>query len=246
MGQPRRFLVTGSQGQHQRQRQKQRRECPFHTCGFSAVPAGLGSPLSAYPGLTPWAAFCRRFAAGFGGALRGAGAPLFHGGFGFAAPFGALRLLRAGLRTERRALPGLSLSCSGKSQRQHPTPKADAAVVRGSHPCAKNAQGWGSLGVFGTGGQGQNQSQTQHHRERTEVSVLHMRLFCRPLRLRSGQALTGLGSSFLFLPRACPPSASSGQALGCILSPLCGWGLVGPYAALKRRSSTVVSALRHA
>jgi hypothetical protein len=25
------------------------------------------------------------------------------------------------------------------------------------------------------------------------------------------------------LPMACAPSTSSGQALGCILSPLCGW-----------------------
>ena len=49
--------------------------------------------------------------------------------------------------------------------------------------------------------------------------------FCRPY-----------GTWFLCfcLPRA--------YALGCILSPLCGWGLVGPYAALERGSSAVVSA----
>ena len=35
-------------------------------------------------------------------------APLFHGGFGWAETFGALRLLRAGLRAERRAPPDLS------------------------------------------------------------------------------------------------------------------------------------------
>jgi hypothetical protein len=48
---------------------------------------------------------------------------------------------------------------------------------------------------------------------------------------------TGLCSSFFSFPRA--------YALGCILPPLRGWGFVGPYAALKRRSSTVVSAFRH-
>src|SRR5258706_14599562 len=45
----------------------------------------------------------------------------------------------------------------------------------------------------------------------------------------------GADSSFSCLPTAC--------AVGCILSPFRGWSLVGtPYAALKRRSSTVVSA----
>jgi hypothetical protein len=74
--------------------------------GFLPSLTGLGSPFSGlprtyvldyclpplrgwfrissfYPRLAPWAAFCRRFAAGVGqGPLRGAEAPLFHGGVG--------------------------------------------------------------------------------------------------------------------------------------------------------------------
>jgi hypothetical protein len=70
-------------------------------------------------------------------------------------------------------------------------------------------------------GQGQNQRQ----RQRAGAPALQGDFSAVP---------AGLGSSFFSLPTAC--------AVGCILSPLCGWGLVGPYAALKRRSSTVVSA----
>jgi hypothetical protein len=61
---------------------------------LSAAPPGLVARSSTYPGLAPWAAFCRRFAAGLGWVrliaalkrcatqrlvLRGAEAPLFHG-----------------------------------------------------------------------------------------------------------------------------------------------------------------------
>ena len=127
--------------------------------------------------------------------------------------------------------------------------KANAADVCGSHPCAKNAQGWGTLRVFGTGSQGQNQSQTQHHGERTGVSVLHMRLFCRPWRdlVRLSSSYPGLTPWDAFCRRfaavvwwfvlALPLPFEAPHPLGLKPGSIC-----DAYAALKRRSSTVARA----
>jgi len=118
-------------------------------------------PFSACPGLTPWAAFCRRFAAGvWWFALRAS--PTFLS----AHPLGLKPASICDLtRRWSAALPRLytrSFVCRVRSKSKAAgrgarstrarlkststsTAKASAAGVCVSHPCAKNAQGWGSL-----------------------------------------------------------------------------------------------------
>jgi hypothetical protein len=203
---------------------------------------GLGSPPSAYPGLAPWAAFCRRFAAGAWWFVLSASLP-----FLVPHPPGlkpAVILAYAALK-RRSSTVVLAFVVRPKS-RSNPTSKAQrqdrlctrpwfpllaqdarngapflffadanvkskvkgngwecpfhagnvnfkggAAGVCGSHPCAKCAQGWGTLGVFG---ERKSRNQRQHQRQERCCTRSWFPLLAQDARNGAPSAFLGRGS----------------------------------------------------